>query len=45
MKNAFVIDMGSNSIRLMQAQEEEGRVHCLQKWLIAARRGKGASIG
>ena len=40
MKNAFVIDMGSNSIRLMQAQEEEGRVHCLQKWLIAARLGE-----
>ena len=40
MKNAFVIDMGSNSIRLMQAQVEEGRVHCLQKWLIAARLGE-----
>ena len=34
MKNAFVIDMGSNSIRLMQSQVEEGRVHCLQKWSV-----------
>ena len=39
-KTAFVIDTGSNSIRLMQAEVEQGSIRCVKKWLILARLGE-----
>lgn len=41
-KTVFVIDVGSNSIRLMQAETDEKTVRCVKKWLVLARLGEKA---
>ncbi len=46
MRNLFVIDIGSNSIRMLHARMQQGKVKSINKWLIRAGLGekKGADL-